>query len=206
MNQIRYLTGTKEDIPAKYLDQLMSLFQENYEEILKQEPPAVGLYENVWKIGDSSDQKKYYTIALNQDDKVIGYGYCSWNTKYDNLNKGYFWVHIAKDERRKGYGKQLLKELLPKYPPQVTDLFTEVFAETAGIPFVESLKMEKKYTEVLSSSDITKFNLNQVKSESKKLRDSALEKGYEIIYINNLDHVFHLEYLLVFLVWLPLQV
>jgi hypothetical protein len=194
MSQIKFITGAKEDIPAKYLDQLMNLFQENYKEILLQEPPDVQIYRNMWKLGDSSDQKNIYTIVLNQEDQVIGYGHCSWNIKYDNLNKGYFWIHIAKEERRKGYGKRTLIELLSRYPTQVTDLFTEVFSHTAGVPFVESFQMEKKYTEVLSQSDLTNFDLVEVKKESKKLKKAALEKGYEIIYIDNLDHVFHLEF------------
>ena len=71
MTQIKFITGAKEDIPAKYLDQFLSLFQVNYAEILKQEPPAVGLYKNMWKLGDSSDQKRVYTVVLNQDEDYI---------------------------------------------------------------------------------------------------------------------------------------
>ncbi len=195
MNKLKLIAGVKEEIPAKYLDQLFALMLVNYKEILKNEPQEVEYYRKLWSLGVSSDQKMIYVIVINQEDKVIGYGYGSWNIKYDNLDKGYFWVHIAKNERRKGIGKQTLKEIIGKFPPQITGIVTEVFSETDGVPFVESLQMKKNYTEVLSSSDLTKFDPEEVKKEFRKLKQQALEKGYEIIYIDNMNHIFHLDFI-----------
>ncbi|MHA1123604.1 MAG: GNAT family N-acetyltransferase, partial [Candidatus Heimdallarchaeota archaeon] len=194
MNQLKFISGSKEEIPAKYLNQLFNLMQVNYVEILKDEPAEIEYYRKTWSLGVSSDQKMIYVLVIKQDDEVIGYSYGSWNIKYDNLDKGYFWVHIAKNERRKGLGKRTLKEIIERFPPQVTGIVTEVFAETDGVPFVESLQMKKNYTEVLSSSDLTKFDKEEVKKESRKLKQQVLEKGYEIIYINNMNHVFHLDF------------
>ncbi|MBK5115015.1 MAG: hypothetical protein KGD59_14875 [Candidatus Heimdallarchaeota archaeon] len=194
MNQIKFIAGAKEEIPAKYLDQLFALMLVNYKEILKNDPPKVEYYRKMWTLGESSDKKRIYVLVINQEDKVLGYGYCSWNIKYDNLDKGYFWVHIAKSERRKGLGKRTLKELINRSPAQVTGLVTEVFTETDGEVFAESLKMKKNYTEVLSHSDLTKFDLEEVKIEARKLKLQALEKGYEIIYFDNMNHVFHLDF------------
>ncbi|MHA1532127.1 MAG: GNAT family N-acetyltransferase [Candidatus Heimdallarchaeota archaeon] len=194
MNQLKFISGSKEEIPAKYLNQLFNLMQVNYVEILKDEPAEIEYYRKTWSLGVSSDQKMIYVLVIKQDDEVIGYSYGSWNIKYDNLDKGYFWVHIAKNERRKGLGKRTLKEIIERFPPQVTGIVTEVFAETDGVPFVESLQMKKNYTEVLSSSDLTKFDKEEVKKESRKLKQQVLENGYEIIYINNMNHVFHLDF------------
>ncbi len=194
MTQIKFISGSKEEIPSKYLDQLFVLMQANYKEILKDEPPEINYFKISWTIGTSSNQKLIYVLAINQDDNVIGYGYGSWNIAYDNLDKGYFWVHVTRSQRRKGIGKQILKEIVGNFPPQITGIVTEAFSETDGVPFIESLKMDKKYTEVLSASDLTKFNLEEVKREAEKLRQQALDKGYEIIYIENMEHVLHLNY------------
>ena len=195
MNQLKFIAGTKEEIPAKYLDQLFVLMLANYKEILKDDPPEIEYYRKTWSLGVSSEQKLIYVLVINQEERVLGYSYGSWNIKYDNLDKGYFWVHIAKSERRKGLGKRTLKELITKFPQQVTGLATEVFTETDGVLFIESLKMKKNYEEVLSSTDLTKFDPEEVKKESRKLKQQALEKGYEIIYIDNMDHVFHLDFI-----------
>ncbi|MCE7745550.1 MAG: GNAT family N-acetyltransferase [Candidatus Heimdallarchaeota archaeon] len=195
MNQLKFISGAKEEMPARYLDQLFALMLANYKEILKSDPPEVEFYKKRWTLGTSSDKEQIFVLVLNQEDKVIGYGDSSWNIKYDNLDKAWFWVHITKDERRKGFGKQTLKKILEKLPPQITGIITEVFTETDGVPFVESLQMKKKYTEVLSRSDLTKFDPEEVKKESRKLKQQALEKGYEIIYIDNMNHVFHLDFI-----------
>ncbi|MHA1200750.1 MAG: hypothetical protein ACTSQF_15630 [Candidatus Heimdallarchaeaceae archaeon] len=195
MKQLKFIAGTKEEIPAKYLDQLFVLMLANYKEILIVEPPEVEYFRKAWSLGVSSDQKMIYVLVINQEEKVIGYSYGSWNIKYDNLDKGYFWVHITKSERRKGFGKRTLKELITKFPPQVTGLVTEVFTGTDGALFIESLKMKKNYEEVLSSSDLTKFDPEEVKEEARKQKQLALEKGYEIIYIENMNHVFHLDFI-----------
>lgn len=195
MNQLKFISGTKEEIPAKYLDQLFALMLVNYKEILKNDPPEIEYYKKRWTLGVSSNQKEIYVLVINQEDKVLGYGNSSWNIKYDNLDKAWFWVHITKNERRKGLGKRTLKEILEKLPSQITGLTTEVFSETDGVPFVESLSMKKNYTEVLSSSDLTKFDPEEVKKESRRLKQQALEKGYEMIYIDNMDHVFHLDFI-----------
>lgn len=194
MNQLKFIAGAKEEIPAKYLNQLFNLMQVNYIEILKEEPAELEYYRKTWALGVSSDQKMIYVLVINQDDKVIGYGYGSWNIKYDNLDKGYFWVHTTKNERRKGIGKRTLKEITERFPPQITGIVTEVFSETDGVPFAESLQMKKNYTEVLSSSDLTKFDPEEVKQEARRLKQLVIEKGYEIIYIDNMNHVFHLDF------------
>ena len=195
MNQLKFIAGTKEEIPAKYLDQLFVLMLANYKEILKDDPPEIEYYRKTWSLGVSSEQKLIYVLVINQEERVLGYSYGSWNIKYDNLDKGYFWVHITRSERRKGLGKRTLKELITKFPQQVTGLSTEVFTETDGVLFIESLKMKKNYEEVLSSSDLTKFDPEEVKQKARKLKQIALEKGYEIIYIDNMNHVFHLNFI-----------
>ncbi|MBD3191257.1 MAG: GNAT family N-acetyltransferase [Candidatus Heimdallarchaeota archaeon] len=194
MSQLQFVIGVKEEIPAKYLKELMELFQKNQEEIYNEKPPTIEYFRRFWCVPLSSGQKRLWVIATTKEEKIVGYGYLSWNVKYDNLDQGHIWVYIKKSERRKGYGKRVLKELVGYIPPQVKIILLEAFGETDGSYFLNSLGKEKSYIEVLSVSDLTTFNREKVKQEAENQRKKALEKGYELIYVENLEHVFHLDF------------
>ncbi|MHA1155257.1 MAG: GNAT family N-acetyltransferase [Candidatus Heimdallarchaeaceae archaeon] len=194
MSQITIISNIKEEIPRKYLEQLFKLMQVNNQEILKIKPPSIGHFKRAWVLGSSSEEKICYLLAINPDDEVIGYGLCSWNINYDNLDKGYVWVHIAKKYRRKGYGTQLFLKAVEILPEQITGLYIETFEDTDGILFVKSLGVKEAYKETLSASDLTKFNPEEVKKEAKVQREKANEKGYEIIYIDALEEILHVDF------------
>ncbi len=194
MSQITIISKAKEEIPKKYLEQLFKLMQINNQEILKIKPPSIGYFKRVWVLGSSSEEKVSYLLAINSEDEVIGYGQCSWNINYDNLDKGYVWVHIARKYRRKGFGTQLFIKSIENLPDQITGLYIETFEDTDGLRFIESLGVKEGYKETLSISDLTKFNQDEVKKEAKAQREKANEKGYEIIYIDALEHILHIDF------------
>ena len=70
MSQLKFIAGAKEEIPAKYLDQLFALMLVNYKEILKSDLPEVEFYKKRWTLGTSSDQEQIFVLVLNQEDKV----------------------------------------------------------------------------------------------------------------------------------------
>lgn len=193
MKDLKFISSKKSEIPAKYLEQLFILMQKNTEEIFNYPPPTIDYYKKSWLFGLESSEEKYYVLTMDNKDNLLGYGYCSWNIKYDNLDKGYFWIYVAKDQRRKGLGKKILKGIVKIYPEQITCVVTDAFSNTDGISFVESLKIPKHYEEVLSISDLTKFNIKKVKEEVKKQRNEAAKKGYDFHYFENMNQLLSLE-------------
>ncbi|NHJ39236.1 MAG: GNAT family N-acetyltransferase, partial [Asgard group archaeon] len=194
MSEIRFIIGDKEEIPSKYLIDSLKLRQVNYEEIMQIKAPTIEFYKQQWIHDISPVSQRKEILILNNEDRIIGYAYAIWNIKYDNLDKGYFWIHVRKNERRKKIGTNTLKEILKIFPKQITTIVCETFESTDAVHFIHSLKKKENYTEILSQSDLSKFDLEEVNKEAKKQRDDALGKGYDIIYIENLEHVFHLNF------------
>ncbi|NHK31326.1 MAG: GNAT family N-acetyltransferase [Asgard group archaeon] len=194
MNNISYVIGAKEEIPSKYLDELLNLQQKNREEILPGKPPSIEFYKIQWIYGSYPESKTNYILAINKEDKIIGYGYANWNIKYDNLDRGYFWIYVRKNERRKKIGTNILREIMKIYPKQITTITSEIFEFTDAVHFIRSFKEKENYIEILSQSDLSKFDPKVVRKEAERQRNEALKKGYEIIYIENLEHVFHLNF------------
>ncbi|NHJ85028.1 MAG: GNAT family N-acetyltransferase [Asgard group archaeon] len=191
MSEITFIQGSKINIPAKYLEQLFQLMQKNHHEILKDDPPEIEFFRLNWAISEPEESKRIYTLAIDKNDKLLGYGYFSYNIKYDNLDQGYFWIYVAKEHRRKKIGTKILLKVLEDLPPQITKISTEIFEDTDGKYFVGKLKEKKNYQEVISKSDLTKFNADEVKKEAEKQRKLALEKGYDIIYFENNGAIFY---------------
>ena len=193
MSNVAIFSGKKHKIPRKYLSQILTLLQQNNQELLQTRPPAKEFYKRQLILSQPSDSKKEWVIAINADDEVVGYGYLSWNVKYDNLDKGNFWLYVKQSERRKGIGTAMLKEITQLVPEQITTLTTNTFSSTKSEGFIKQFKERESYTEIISISDLTRFNLREVAAEAKRQREAASKKGYDIIYIENLDFMFHLD-------------
>jgi GNAT superfamily N-acetyltransferase len=191
MTAVKFIIGDKEEIPSKYLNQIFKLLQDNRKEIFDFKPPAIEFFKQVWIHGYFPERKSKYLIAINNEDSVIGYANAGWNIKYDNLDRGYFWIYVKPEERRKKIGTAILKELVKVFPDIITTISSEAFEDTAAVHFMSSFEKKESYTEVLSQSNLIKFNPEKVKKEAQKLKKHAEEKGYDIIYIDNFEHELH---------------
>ncbi|MBN1330556.1 MAG: hypothetical protein JXA54_13865 [Candidatus Heimdallarchaeota archaeon] len=192
MPNIDFIVGTKEEIPRKYLPELFEFMIQNRKELFPTETPKLEFFKQKWVIALPEEQRKKYVIVIN-GERVIGYGYISWNIKYDNLDRGYFWIFVMKSERRKLIGTKILLQLIKLCPPEIKILGTEIFDETDAINFIKTFNTKEKSIEVLSSSDLSQFNLEEVQIEAQKQKDLALEKGYDIIFIDDIEFVLHLD-------------
>ncbi|MFW9923060.1 MAG: GNAT family N-acetyltransferase [Candidatus Thorarchaeota archaeon] len=194
MNDIRMISGNREDIPREYLIDLFSLMREYHDEVWYFKSLPMEYYKKNWTIGSSSNEAINWTIALNSTGKVIGYGFSVRNTNYDNLDKAYFMLFVTKNERRKGIGTELLKEIIHNLPEIITTITTEIFESSIdGIAFIQSFNKDKGYQEIVSCSDFSEFNPEEVRKEAQKLKEKALNEGYELIYIEDLNFIFHVN-------------
>ncbi len=193
MSSLEFIIGKKEEIPSKYLPEIFDLMQKNREEILNEKPPEMEFYRQNWIVALPEEEMKLYVFATI-NDKIIGYGYLSWLIKYDNLDRGYFWIYVVKSERRKHIGTAILGKLIELCPPQIKIIDTEIFDKTDAMEFIKKFDSKEKYIEVLSSSDLSIFNPEEVQREAEKQKQQALEKGYEILFVDKCDFVFHLDF------------
>ena len=192
--EIRIIVGEKNDIPEKYLEQLFTLRQKHEEEIFPFPPPKVELYRKWWKIPTQSNLKRIWTIGINKQDKVIGFGNAVYNIKYDNLDRAHFVIFITKDQRRKGYGSLLLKKISENLPPQIEVTLSSGLEGSEGEFFLRNLKQEHSYEEILSMTNLSNFKLGKVRKEAKKLRQKAENNGYKFIFIEDAKYFDHLNY------------
>ncbi|NPD88229.1 MAG: GNAT family N-acetyltransferase [Asgard group archaeon] len=194
MSELRIIIGEKEEISEQYLAQLFALRQQHEEEIFPFIPPSLEFYKESWKIPDISSRKSLWSLAINEDNLVIGYGIASWNIKFDNLDKAYFSIYVSRLFRRKGYGSLLLKNILEKLPSQIEKLNSGSSENCDGLPFLRNLKTEESYVEMISIADLADFNLNQIINQAQEQKEKALAKGYEIIFVDNANYADYLDY------------
>jgi hypothetical protein len=184
------ISGTKEEIPSRYLDDLMLLQQQSdREEYPMISPASIDYFRNDWTLTNFPGSESFYALAIIEE-QVIGYGKIQWNTKYDNLDSGYFWVYVKKEERRKGYGTKILRKLLLSLPKQITRLKAVSYKDTPGQYFIVNLIPKISYQEIYSISDLTTFKLNEIKNEAAEEKRKVLTKGYDIIYIDQMEFPF----------------
>jgi len=193
MPELIFYHGIKREIPRKYLEQVITLMQHNGQELMQSPPPDAEFYRRQWILSHPSSSRVLWVIAVNERDEVVSYGYLKWNVKYDNLDKGYCYFYVKKTARRRGIGTSMMKKIVPLFPEQITTIVTEAFSTTPAKEFLSRLKEKESFTEIISVANLTEFNFEEVATEAKRQRELAREKGYEIIYINNLDHIFHVD-------------
>lgn len=72
MNQLKFIAGAKEEIPAKYLDQLFALMLANYKEILKNDPYLIENYSII--------HTQLFGIIIEDTTKYFAIQNCYFNT------------------------------------------------------------------------------------------------------------------------------
>ncbi len=194
MIDIQIILGLKEDIPEKYLEQLFALRQLNQEVFHPYIPPSIDYYRNSWTVPIYSWGDLKWAIAINKEDMVIGYGVIFRNIKYDNLESAWFSIYVIENQRRKGYGTEILKHLIKSQPDIIKRISTTTIEKTDGELFFKRFNKEPVYTEKLYHADLANFNKITVEQEAKNQRELAKSKGFEIIYIDNAEFASHVNY------------
>ena len=186
MNKIKILSGNKEDIPTRYLEQLFALHQQEQEEKWGISSPEIELFRKFWKSRDLYWIKKLRAIAINQEDLVVGYGTISWNIKYENLDRGQFRAFVTKVHRRKGIGKSILINLIAKLPEHIGVIYASSILGSDGEIFLRRIRKNNDYQENRNVADLEEFNLKDVKDKANKLQEKANENGYKVEKIKDM--------------------
>ena len=188
MNPVKIFTGKNEDIPEEYLEQLFALKQQHDEEFYGFFPASLDYYRNAWTISREKGSDSIEAIAIDNKNLVIGFGYAIWSTMYENLDRAWFRIYVTPKERRKGLGTKILKSLLETLPAVIQVFVSDAPKETPGEKFLQNFQKISSYTEEIIVADLEEFNVNEIEKEAIKQRGLALEKGYEILRVD--DHRF----------------
>lgn len=187
MTSIQIFVGKNEDIPEGYLEQYFALRQQDEEEWYGLLPPSLDFYRNFWNVPREKGSDRIETIAVSKDNLVIGFGYIIWNTMYDNLDRSWFRIYVAPQERRKGIGSQILKKMVKNLPNEIKIVGAEAQKDSSGEYFLKKFKKEQSYAEDVIIADLEKADLKDVEKEAQKQEELALSKGYRIIRVDDRD-------------------
>ncbi len=187
MNKPKILVGDKEDIPTKYLEQLFALQQLAEEEKWGLLPSEIELFRKKWYTREFYWINKKIALAIGSEDHVVGYGNIGWFVKYDNLDRGWFTAYVAKEHRQKGIGKSILKALITEPPEQIKFIYMACVLGSDGEIFLRKIKKDNDYQENRTAADLTEFDINVVREETKILLEKANKNGYRVIEVKNMQ-------------------
>ena len=123
------------------------------------------------------------SLIAHIGDHVVGLGSTRLNIGEQNRKNCSVYVNVLTEERKKGYGRSILKEIVKEIPGEVETIFFNVFPINERF----STHIEKKYPVKLgmvtrkSASDLRKFQLDSVRSRCKELRQQASDFEFVII-------------------------
>ncbi|MFX1253297.1 MAG: GNAT family N-acetyltransferase [Promethearchaeota archaeon] len=134
------------------------------------------------------DDSGAFNIMPLIDGKMIGWGHLSWTTKGDKWVGGELFVYVIPEERRKGLGTRMCRELLQKIPSYAEVLTVWAPKEEPGSSFVEErlgLTLEKEQIQLLSK--IRQFKSDQIRQKAEKHRQIAEKNDYELRFVSGED-------------------
>ena len=195
LTKLRFVTGKKENIKLANQDSLIELMLIYRQEQLPFQAPTIEFYRKIWETPILDEEEEYWVIALDENNNALGYGKASWSVKFDNTDKAIMKMFVRKEERRKGLGTQIHKILVENLPPQITITSMGAYTTTAdGLEYLKHFKREKCYEEILQYVDLEKADAKKIRKIAEEQRKKAIEKGYEIKFVERLDFASQLDY------------
>ncbi|NHJ84695.1 MAG: GNAT family N-acetyltransferase [Asgard group archaeon] len=189
MSKLTIITGKKQELPKKYLEQMPYLIKDNaLERMPKYNIPNIAYYKNEWFLPNLPGHEELQVLAL-EDKKLIGYGYIHWNSKYDNLTKASFSIYIMPEKRRLGYGTEILGKIVSLIPPQIEVITVGVGENSIGEVFIRKYKKETSFTEIYSVANLVEFNKQEVFNFAASERERVSKLGYEFIEFENFGYL-----------------
>lgn len=136
------------------------------------------------------NHKNELWILVNLDDEIIAYAHTTWNIKFENTNHALTDDFYVKNEfRRQNIGKDMFTKIAQSLPDQIDTLeyWHNDISECKA--FHESIFGERKIAMKIrqSVSQLSEFKMDEISKQAKDLKKAAEEKGYEIVFVDNVD-------------------
>ncbi len=174
-----------QDIPEKYRERYFALIQQFDEEKYGHIPPSLEYYRIMYALPKEDGKEFKITLLVNEDDFVIGFGMQGWNTKYDQLQSGWMDLYVTPSYRRRGLGNRILKDLVQRFPEEVTTLRAYPREYTPGYFFFQQFKAKPNSESFLVEADLREFNLEDIRKLANEHKENANLNGYIIIFTKN---------------------
>ena len=189
----RFFVGSKEEIPEKYHEDIFQLIQKSEKEFHQFEPPHIDQYKRSWKVPDASWEKTTRIVGLSEDDEVLAYAWLSWNIKYENLEFSWGYLNIVENEEEENNRRIMLKEYVKHIPNHIKKFTTWFAKDTRAHHFFKKLKDDYAYEEFLFTLKLEDQVIEEVSTEALTQKEKAIQKGFEIIFVENLDYDKYLD-------------
>ncbi len=187
------ISGMKEDIPEKYLESIFELMQKSQREYLPADPPHLNFYRKNWKVPELSWVKSLQFVGVNENDEVMSYAWLGWNTKYDNLEQAWHFIHLQDNKEKENNRMIMFREIVNSIPEQIKTMYAWYLSESKEEHFYDKIKDERAYEEFFYIANLDEHNLDEISLEAQKQKEKVLQKGYDLIIVDNLNYKENIE-------------
>ncbi len=184
--EITLLGFLKDSIPVHNKDELVGLLHE-YEKETNVYSIERAFVENTFNASIPSEFKEYWVLVFHNTE-MIGFGYCYWQIKFENLANGTIRLFVKEQHRRKKIGSKMLIFLLKNIDDQVNILTIKTVEGASGEAFLRKLKGNLVYTGKVILSRLSDFTNDEIEQNTTKTSREAKEKGFKIKVVNSVEY------------------
>lgn len=188
MGSLSYITGDREDLPDKYQKTMISMIRDFDSERSPFELHSMEFYLNYWKQPRPAERKTISVYAFNKSKELVGFGHSFWNIEYDNLDHGSYQIYVVPEERRKGYGTEIMRKLFTVIPPQIETLVAAALGGSIGDLFLQKFQKESCYDEFYRAADLSEFSIDKIKAINIKEEQRISNLGYKFVELESFDY------------------
>lgn len=181
MIEYQFFGFLKDDIPSKYRNQLYVLIQE-FELETSKYPTTINFVKDTFESILPEEIKEYWVLVFLKNE-LIGYGYCDWQIKFDNLDKGSIRLFVKKEYRRKNIASDMLGFLLANTDEQVSIINIMAYEGTVGEIYLRNLRGKLVFTEKMIVSNINEFTDEEIENAVSSHTEKAHNNGFSIEFI-----------------------
>ena len=192
MNNSKYTITAyldRKEIPDRFKPSLYQLMSDMW--VFSYDLPPYNLEYHKKELNQSlPDHKNELWILVSLYNEVIAYSHTTWNIKFENTNHALTDdFYVKKEFRRQNIGKDMSTKIALSLPDQIDTLeyWHNDISECKS--FHESIFGERKIAMKIrqSVSELSEFDREEISKQAINLRKVAESKGYQIVFVDNVD-------------------